>query len=85
MGRSPTRTLLGEAVAPFRDQVVIATKFGFDIDLATGARTGGLNSRPDHIKAVAEASSSACAPTASTCSTSIGSIPPCRWRTSPAP
>jgi aryl-alcohol dehydrogenase-like predicted oxidoreductase len=36
--------------------VVIATKFGFDIDLDTGARRGGLNSRPEHIKAVAEAS-----------------------------
>lgn len=47
--------LLGEAVAPFRDQVVIATKFGFDIDMETGARTGGLNSRPDHIRSVVEA------------------------------
>jgi aryl-alcohol dehydrogenase-like predicted oxidoreductase len=48
--------LVGEALAPIRDQVVIATKFGFDIDLETGARTGGTNSRPDHIKAVVEAS-----------------------------
>lgn len=48
-------TLLGEALAPFRDKVVIATKFGFDIDLATGARGGGTNSRPEHIRAVAEA------------------------------
>ena len=48
--------LVGEALAPVRDQVVIATKFGFDIDLKTGARNGGVNSRPDHIKAVAEAS-----------------------------
>ncbi|HEX2908630.1 MAG TPA: aldo/keto reductase [Phototrophicaceae bacterium] len=48
--------LLGEALAPLRDQVVIATKFGFDIDPHTGARSGGLNSRPEHIKAVAEAS-----------------------------
>ena len=47
--------LLGEAVAPIRDRVVIATKFGFDID-PSGARSGGLNSRPEHIKAVAEAS-----------------------------
>lgn len=47
--------LVGEAVAPLRDKVVIATKFGFDIDLETGQRSGGLNSRPDHIKAVAEA------------------------------
>ncbi len=48
--------LLGEALQPIRDKVVIATKFGFDIDLQTGARTGGTNSRPDHIKLVAEAS-----------------------------
>lgn len=48
--------LLGEALAPIRDQVVIATKFGFDIDLHTGQRRGGTNSRPDHIKAVVEAS-----------------------------
>jgi aryl-alcohol dehydrogenase-like predicted oxidoreductase len=47
--------LVGEGLAPVRDQVVIATKFGFDIDLATRERRG-LNSRPDHIKRVAEAS-----------------------------
>jgi aryl-alcohol dehydrogenase-like predicted oxidoreductase len=41
--------ILGEGVASVRDQVVIATKFGFDIDPDTGAR-GGLNSRPDHIR-----------------------------------
>lgn len=48
--------LVGEALAPIRDQVVIATKFGFDIDLASGQRGSGLNSRPDHIRQVAEAS-----------------------------
>ncbi|MGX1021321.1 aryl-alcohol dehydrogenase-like predicted oxidoreductase [Pseudomonas sp. Y3 TE3536] len=48
--------LLGEALQPIREQVVIATKFGFDIDLITGARDGGTNSRPQHIRAVAEAS-----------------------------
>ncbi len=47
--------LLGEALQPIRDQAVIATKFGFDIDLSTGERRGGTNSRPEHIKAVAEA------------------------------
>lgn len=47
--------LVGEALAPFRDHVVIATKFGFDIDSATEKMTG-LNSRPEHIKQVAEAS-----------------------------
>jgi aryl-alcohol dehydrogenase-like predicted oxidoreductase len=48
--------LVGEALAPFRGQVVIATKFGFDLDPETAQRRGGLNSRPEHIKAVAEAS-----------------------------
>jgi aryl-alcohol dehydrogenase-like predicted oxidoreductase len=48
--------LVGEALAPVRNEVVIATKFGFDIDLVTGERRSGLNSRPDHIKAVAERS-----------------------------
>ena len=47
--------LVGEAVAPFRDQVVVATKFGFDIDSKTGHRSGGLNSRPEHIREVVEA------------------------------
>jgi aryl-alcohol dehydrogenase-like predicted oxidoreductase len=44
--------LLGEALAPFREQVVIATKFGFE----GGKPTVGLNSRPENIKAVAESS-----------------------------
>jgi aryl-alcohol dehydrogenase-like predicted oxidoreductase len=48
--------LLGEALAPVRSQVVIATKFGHDIDPVTKARTGKFNSRPEHIKEVAEAS-----------------------------
>jgi len=48
--------LVGEALAPFKGKVVIATKFGFDLDPASGQRRGGLNSRPEHIKAVAEAS-----------------------------
>jgi len=47
--------LVGEAVAPFRDEVVIATKFGFRIDPQTG-QMAGLDSRPEHIKEVAEAS-----------------------------
>ena len=47
--------LVGEALQPIRDKVVIATKFGFDIDLETGERRGGTNSRPEHIKRVAEA------------------------------
>jgi aryl-alcohol dehydrogenase-like predicted oxidoreductase len=47
--------LVGEALAPLREQVVIATKFGFNIDQSTG-KQAGLNSRPEHIKEVAEAS-----------------------------
>jgi aryl-alcohol dehydrogenase-like predicted oxidoreductase len=47
--------LVGEALEPHRARVVIATKFGFDIS-PNGQRTGGLNSRPAHIKQVAEAS-----------------------------
>ena len=47
--------LVGEALQPLRNQVAIATKFGFDIDLETGERRAGLNSHPEHIKAVAEA------------------------------
>ena len=47
--------LVGEALAPLRDQVVIATKFGFRIDPATGD-DDGVDSRPDHIRAVADAS-----------------------------
>jgi aryl-alcohol dehydrogenase-like predicted oxidoreductase len=45
--------LVGEALAPFRDQVVIATKFGFDCD---NGKPGDLNSKPEHIKQVVEAS-----------------------------
>ncbi|HDL8427320.1 TPA: aldo/keto reductase [Yersinia enterocolitica] len=48
--------LLGEALAPLRDKVVIATKFGFQADPNGGPRWVGLNSRPEHIKKVAEAS-----------------------------
>ncbi|SEE62872.1 Predicted oxidoreductase [Rhizobiales bacterium GAS188] len=47
--------VVGEALAPLRDRVVIATKFGFDLDPNTGAQRG-LNSRPEHIKQAAEAS-----------------------------
>jgi aryl-alcohol dehydrogenase-like predicted oxidoreductase len=47
--------LVGEALAPVRDQVVIATKFGFDIEPNT-QRQRGLNSRPEHIREVVESS-----------------------------
>jgi aryl-alcohol dehydrogenase-like predicted oxidoreductase len=48
--------LVGEALSPVRDRVVIATKFGFRLDPAGGPRWVGLDSRPEHIKQVAEAS-----------------------------
>jgi aryl-alcohol dehydrogenase-like predicted oxidoreductase len=47
--------LVGEALAPFREQVVIATKFGWKLN-PNGGRPAGLDSRPEHIKEVAEAS-----------------------------
>ena len=47
-------TLLGEALVPIRDQVVIATKFGFNINPDTGERGPGTNSQPAHIRRVAE-------------------------------
>ena len=48
--------LLGEALAPFREQVIIATKFGFKFDPNDSNKRIGLDSRPEHIKQVAEAS-----------------------------
>src|SRR5437867_13029677 len=48
--------LVGEALAPFRGQVVIATKFGFKLDPNGGPQWVGLDSRPEHIRQVAEAS-----------------------------
>ena len=48
--------LVGEALAPVRDQVIVATKFGFNIDLTKDGGSNGLDSRPEHIKQVAEAS-----------------------------
>jgi aryl-alcohol dehydrogenase-like predicted oxidoreductase len=47
--------LVGEALQPIRSKVVIASKFGFDIDLETGKRSGGVNSRSEHINQVADA------------------------------
>ncbi len=54
-GAYTNEKLVGKALSPIRDRVVIATKFGFDID-AGGKQTGGLNSRPEHVREVAEAS-----------------------------
>ena len=54
-GPFTNEVVVGKALAPIRDKVVIATKFGFDIDPDTG-KQNGLNSRPEHIRKVAEAS-----------------------------
>jgi aryl-alcohol dehydrogenase-like predicted oxidoreductase len=54
-GPFTSEVLVGEALAPVRQQVSIATKFGWDIDEKTGTRTGGLNSRPEHIRHVVDA------------------------------
>jgi aryl-alcohol dehydrogenase-like predicted oxidoreductase len=53
-GPHEVERILGEGVAPFRNKVVIATKFGWNIDQETGERRPGLNSRPEHIKRVVE-------------------------------
>lgn len=53
-GPHEVERILGEGVAPFRDQVVITSKFGWNIDLETGKRLPGLNSRPEHIKLAVE-------------------------------
>jgi aryl-alcohol dehydrogenase-like predicted oxidoreductase len=55
-GPFTNETLLGEALAPIRDQVVIATKFGFNLNPDGSPGWQGLNSRPEHIKEVVEAS-----------------------------
>jgi aryl-alcohol dehydrogenase-like predicted oxidoreductase len=46
--------ILGESIAPFRNKIVIETKYGWNIDQKTGQRLPGLNSRPEHIKEVVE-------------------------------
>ena len=75
--------LIGAALAPVREQVVIATKFGFGIN-ADGTRYG-LDSRPDHIRAVVDAMLKRLNVAAIDLCTSIASIPTYPSRTSPAP
>jgi aryl-alcohol dehydrogenase-like predicted oxidoreductase len=53
-GPHEVERILGEGVEPFRNKVVIASKFGWNIDLETGERRPGLNSRPEHIKLAVE-------------------------------
>jgi aryl-alcohol dehydrogenase-like predicted oxidoreductase len=53
-GPHEVERILGEGVAPFRDKVVITSKFGWNIDQESGKRLPGLNSRPEHVKRVVE-------------------------------
>ena len=69
--------LVGEALAPVRDRVVIATKFGFKFD---GGKQAGLDSRPSHIRDVADASLRGSRLIGSISSISTASIPTCRSR-----
>ena len=74
--------LVGEALAPFKGRVVIATKFGFGFD-RDGKQTG-LDSRPEHIKEVADASLKRLRSTRSICSINTASTRTCRSRMWPA-
>ena len=73
--------LVGEALAPVRGQVVIATKFGFKVE---DGKQAGLDSRPAHIREVADASLKRLQTDRSISSTSTASIRTCRSRTSRA-
>jgi aryl-alcohol dehydrogenase-like predicted oxidoreductase len=53
-GPHEVERILGEGIAPFRDKVAITSKFGWNIDLETGERRPGLNSKPEHIKLAVE-------------------------------
>jgi aryl-alcohol dehydrogenase-like predicted oxidoreductase len=53
-GPHEVERILGEGIAPFRNKVAITSKFGWNIDLETGQRLPGLNSKPDHIKLVVD-------------------------------
>ena len=72
--------LVGEALAPVRDRVVIATKFGFDIEPKTGERRGGLNSRPNTSRPSRRHRSDASKRTSSMCCISTASTPRFRSR-----
>lgn len=84
-GPFESERIVGEAVEPIRDQVVIASKFGFDIDPVTGQRRGGPNSRPDHIRPSVDGMLQRLRTDHIDCSTSTVSTPPSRSRTWPAP
>lgn len=53
-GPHEVERILGEGIAGFRDEITVATKFGWNIDQQTGARLPGLNSKPEHIRLVVE-------------------------------
>ena len=72
--------LVGEALAPVREQVVIATKFGWDLE-----QPGTLDSNPDYIRRTVEGSLKRLRTARSTSSTSTGSTRTCRSKTSQAP
>jgi aryl-alcohol dehydrogenase-like predicted oxidoreductase len=55
-GPFTNEVMLGGALKPLRDQVLIATKFGWNVDPDTGVRHDGVNSKPDHIRAAVEGS-----------------------------
>ena len=73
--------LVGEALAPFRKRVVIATKFGFDLDPNFVQGLPGLNSRPEHIKGAVEGSLKRLKVDVIDCSISTGSIRTCQSKT----
>jgi aryl-alcohol dehydrogenase-like predicted oxidoreductase len=73
--------LVGKALAPVREQVVIATKFAFDYDEAGNRQ--GLNSSPAHIRQALEGRSVGSRPSGSMCSISTASTPTCPSKTSP--
>jgi aryl-alcohol dehydrogenase-like predicted oxidoreductase len=80
-GPFTNEALVGEALAPLRDQVVIATKFGFK----DGNAATGVDSRPERIRAVAEASLKRLKTDRIDLSTSTVSTRACQWKTSPGP
>ncbi len=76
--------IVGEALRPARDKVVIATKFGFNIDPETKEAERASNSRPEHIREVCDASLKRLVSRSSISFTSTASIPTCRSRKWPA-
>ena len=74
-----------EALAPVRDKVIIATKFGFRFDSDKDPHPTGLDSRPEHIRQPSKAHSVHFVSTTSICFISTGLTPRCRSKTLQAP